>query len=175
MVPLGNPNGKAIVYQLGLEKECYEKIEVDEPDDLKGCFDALSVVEKKIAERFGDEVEVIANYTGGTKSMSAALVLKAIQNEDWKLSLNKGIRKDLIKVHCGDVPVLEDKLGIYLDYYIDQIKYFCKGMIILQRIIHYLKLQKSTVYHQTSREECFVHEDYARLFMLGIFLTTRPH
>lgn len=124
MVPLGNPKGKAIVYQLGLEKECYEKIEVDEPDDLKGCFDALSVVEKKIAERFGDDVEVIANYTGGTKSMSAALVLKAIQNEDWKLSLNKGIRKDLIKVRCGDVPVLEDKLGIYLENYIDQIKIF---------------------------------------------------
>lgn len=124
MVPLGNPKGKAIVYQLGLEKGSYEKIEVYEPDDLKACFDILSVVEKKIAERFGDDVEVIANYTGGTKSMSAALVLKGMQQEQWKLSLNKGIRKDLIKVHSGDVPVLEDKLGIYLVNYIDQIKIF---------------------------------------------------
>ena len=28
MVPLGNPKGKAIVYQLGLEKECYEKLKL---------------------------------------------------------------------------------------------------------------------------------------------------
>lgn len=124
MVPLGNPEGKAIVYQLGLGKDSYEKIEVDELDDLAACFNALTGIEMKIAERFGDGVEVIANYTGGTKSMSAALVLKGMQQEQWKLSLNKGIRKDLIKVHSGDMPVLEDKLGIYLVNYRDQIKIF---------------------------------------------------
>jgi len=124
MVPLGNPEGKAIVYQLGLEEEDYKKIEVDELDDLAACFTTLSVIENKIAERFGDGAEVIANYTGGTKSMSAALVLKGMQQEHWKLSLNKGVRKDLIKVHSGDIPVLEDKLGIYLVNYRDQTKIF---------------------------------------------------
>lgn len=126
MVPLGNPEGKAIIYQLGLAKDFYEKIEVDEFDNLASCFNALSGIEKEITERFGDNVEVIANYTGGTKSMSAALVLKGMQQEQWKLSLNKGIRKDLIKVHTGDVPILEDKLGIYLVNYRDKIKIFLR-------------------------------------------------
>ena len=101
--------------------------------------------------------------------MSAALVLKAIQNEDWKLSLNKGIRKDLIKVRCGDVPVLEDKLGIYFENYIDQIKIFLQRHDYSAADNTLSEITKSTVYHQTSREECFVHEDYARLFMLGSF------
>ena len=124
MVPLGNPKGKAIIYQLGLEKDSYEKIEIDNIDNLEACFDTLNVIEKKIAERFGQDVEVIANYTGGTKSMSAALVLKGMQQERWRLSLNVGIRKDLIRIYSGDTPILQDKLGIYLVNYKDQIKTF---------------------------------------------------
>ena len=35
---LGNPKGKSIVFQAGLDREHYEIITVDNPDDLNACY-----------------------------------------------------------------------------------------------------------------------------------------
>jgi CRISPR-associated protein (TIGR02710 family) len=47
------------------------------------------------------ECRLIADYTGGTKSMSAGLVVAALENKDIQLQLITGNRSDLIKVRDG--------------------------------------------------------------------------
>jgi len=109
---LGNPKGKAIVFQTGLDREHYEIITVDDPDDMNACYRKLIELTEKIKERCED-CQVIANYTGGTKTMSAAMALAGIITQQWDLSLNVGPRVDLIKVRSGDVPVVVDKWSIF--------------------------------------------------------------
>ncbi|MEW6574135.1 MAG: TIGR02710 family CRISPR-associated CARF protein [Bacillota bacterium] len=125
-IPLGNPKGEAIVKRLGLRPDSYEKVQVDDPDDLEACYTALLETEEKIVKRFGSRAEVIANYTGGTKTMSAALALIAVFRERWDLSVNKGPRVDLIKVRSGDMPVLAGKLPAVLESYKTQAARFLK-------------------------------------------------
>jgi len=114
----GNPAGKAIVFQAGLSKEKYEIITVDDPDDLNGCYQKLMGLTLRIAQEHGD-CQVIANYTGGTKTMSAAMVIVGIMTQQWDLSLNIGPRMDLIRVKGGDVPVVIDKWKILCQSQID--------------------------------------------------------
>ncbi len=108
---LGDPKGKAIVFQTGLKKGQYEIITVDDPDDLNGCYQKLLDLAETIRKKYGD-CQVIANYTGGTKTMSLAVALVGIMTQEWDLSLNIGPRIDLIRVRSGDVPIVIDKWRI---------------------------------------------------------------
>jgi len=109
----GNPKGPSIVSQTGLSRQQWEIIKIADPDDLDECYQALMTVKSKIHETYGDACTVIANYTGGTKTMSVALALMGIFNESWQLNINKGPRHDLIKVRIGDTPVVVDKWRLY--------------------------------------------------------------
>ncbi|MHC1599712.1 MAG: TIGR02710 family CRISPR-associated CARF protein [Candidatus Methanospirareceae archaeon] len=109
---LGDSKGRAIVFQAGLAKEQYEIVTVDNPDDLNTCYQKLLELAGRIEERHED-CQVIANYTGGTKTMSAAIALVGVMTEQWDLSLNIGPRRDLIQVRSGDVPVVIDKWSIF--------------------------------------------------------------
>ncbi|HNS56121.1 MAG TPA: TIGR02710 family CRISPR-associated CARF protein [Smithellaceae bacterium] len=122
----GNPRGAAIAFQTGLAKEHYEAITVADPDDLTECYTSLLATAKRIKERFGDSCTVVANYTGGTKTMSVALALMGILNESWQISINKGPRNDLIKVKVGDTPVAVDKWRLYSEH----------QLIIARKAIH---------------------------------------
>jgi hypothetical protein len=115
---MGNPEGKAIVFQAGLSKEQYGIITVDDPDDLNKCYQLLMELAVRIAQEHGD-CQVIANYTGGTKTMSAAMVLVGIMTQQWDLSLNIGPRMDLMRVKGGDVPVVIDKWKILCQSQVD--------------------------------------------------------
>jgi hypothetical protein len=119
--PIGDPKGKAIVFQTGLKREQYEIITVDDPDDLNSCYLKLHQLGLAIKEKFG-ECSVIANYTGGTKTMSVAMALTGIITQQWDLSLNIGPRVDLIKVRSGDVPVVIDKWMIICQNQLDFLK-----------------------------------------------------
>ncbi len=125
-VPLGNPEGEAIVRRLGLGPDAYEKVEVEDPDDLAACYRVLVETEGEIARRFGPDAEVVANYTGGTKTMSVALALLAVLRERWDLALNKGPRVDLIRVRGGDIPVLSDKFEVTAELYRAQVAGFLR-------------------------------------------------
>lgn len=125
----GDPCGdtrKAIVYQLGLQPDTYTKIEVADPDDLNACYKAVREVSAEITARFGPDAEVVANYTGGTKTMSVALALFAIIEGNWSLTLNKGPRRDLVKVRAGDMPVLVGKQAVALTLLRNQAREFLK-------------------------------------------------
>ena len=66
---LGDPKGKAIAFQAGLEKDQYEIVTINDPDDLNGSYQKLFSLVETIKAKYGD-CHVIANYTGGTKTMS---------------------------------------------------------------------------------------------------------
>ncbi|SFM73638.1 TIGR02710 family CRISPR-associated CARF protein [Thermodesulforhabdus norvegica] len=95
----------SIASQANLSTDTYEVVEIDDPDDLGACYRACEIVSARIQNRFGDfgNIEIVANYTGGTKTMSAALVLYALDS-GWPVKFNVGIRNNLVKVEGGDTP-----------------------------------------------------------------------
>jgi len=109
---LGNPKGKAVAFKVGLSKDKYEVIGVDDPDDLNLCYSTLVSLSKSIKKKYPD-AQIISNYTGGTKTMSAAIALVSIIVGEWDLSINKGPRLDIIKVRAGDTPVVINKWQIF--------------------------------------------------------------
>lgn len=88
-----------ILVQTRLERSQYAIVEVSEPDALDRCY-SLMRSELLSAAKNRADWRRIADYTGGTKTMGAALVLAAL-DADWQLSLVKGTRNDLVKVVDG--------------------------------------------------------------------------
>ncbi len=89
----------SIVVQTGLAPEHYEVVELADPDSLLECYGAMRAAISRLAT--GREGwRRIADYTGGTKTMSVALALAALE-AGWELSLVTGTRADLVKVLNG--------------------------------------------------------------------------
>ncbi|OIP07941.1 MAG: CRISPR-associated protein [Betaproteobacteria bacterium CG2_30_68_42] len=83
-------------------------------DDLDGCYQAMRREFEQNAARFPD-AQRIADYTGGTKTMTSALVLAALEDADITLQLVSGARADLIKVREGTqaaVPAVVDVIRL---------------------------------------------------------------
>lgn len=62
-----------IVAQCGLQENAYSKLEVGDPDDLAACLTSAAEA-YDAADR---DAAIVADYTGGTKTMSAALACVA--------------------------------------------------------------------------------------------------
>jgi hypothetical protein len=108
---------KSIVAQTGLSRDQYSKLPLDNPDDLGLCYQLLKELRTTINQRFGHETQVVANYTGGTKTMSVALGMAAMA-AGWSLYLNLGPRTDLEKVRSADRPVpVTGVADVYGDQY----------------------------------------------------------
>lgn len=82
-----------------LAPDTFEAIEVP-PDDLDACVDQLLGMLGALRQRFPGH-RLIADYTGGTKTMSAALVTAALEISGVELQIIAGARADLVKVHDG--------------------------------------------------------------------------
>ena len=89
-----------IVTQAGLAAGTYEIIEIGDPDSLQECYAAARMVVNRAAAAF-PHASFIADYTGGTKSMTVGLALAALEAKDWKLSLVKRAGTDLVRVVDG--------------------------------------------------------------------------
>lgn len=85
--------------QAGLPAERLEVLEVP-ADDLDFTVERLAAAIGDLRARF-PQAELVADYTGGTKTMTAALVIAALDAEDVELQLITGNRADLVKVHDG--------------------------------------------------------------------------
>lgn len=86
---------------------------VADPDDLLQVLTACGRIEADIQARWPrGGVEVIANYTGGTKTMSLGLGFYALRRGDgWELQLNRGVpggRQNLIRIETGDQSLFQD-------------------------------------------------------------------
>lgn len=88
---------KSIAKQLGLKENQY-KIEIVPPDNIFEIYQAADAV---IAKYISEGHQVIADYTGGTKSMSVGLAAAAMDHNECILSLVKGPRLDLLRVRDG--------------------------------------------------------------------------
>lgn len=86
-----------VVKQTGLQANQYEIVIVN-PDDPFECFEkALANIEKELSK--GNRV--IADYTGGTKSMSVGLGTAALENPECQICIVTGQRLDTVKVRSG--------------------------------------------------------------------------
>lgn len=88
--------GEAILKRTGLSGEAYEVIPLPNPDDFGDCF-------RRIHEALREHPaagERLADYTGGTKTMTAALATAALLL-GWSLSVVVGARRDTVKVAKG--------------------------------------------------------------------------
>lgn len=90
--------------QAQLPTESYEVILIPD-DDLEPGFAAISETLDALHTRFPG-ARIIANYTGGTKTMSAALVLAASERSWTYLEITTGSRTDLVKVIDGSEHVI---------------------------------------------------------------------
>lgn len=88
-----------ILRQTGLQEGQYHIKELSDPDTLHLCYEEIRHELINLGPE-QQEWRKIADYTGGTKTMSAALCLAALQT-GWELSVVRGSRTDLIKVRDG--------------------------------------------------------------------------
>ena len=98
-----NPDEPNILTQVNIdpsETERYEIIEIDDFDNpnscYETCFNLISTIKK---DHFS--ADIIADYTGGTKSMTAGLIMTAMDDPSITLCVITGKRKDLIRVASG--------------------------------------------------------------------------
>ncbi len=93
------PMRENIVTQTALEPSQYSVVKIS-LDDLNECYLKASQIIKTIRQDNPDEV-INADYTGGTKSMTAGLAAAAIDDGNVNISIVKGRRVDLHKVKEG--------------------------------------------------------------------------
>jgi CRISPR-associated protein (Cas_Cas02710) len=80
-----------------LSPEQFEIHQIVRFDDLNDCYlDAMKVIEK--ARRDCPDARLLADYTGGTKSMTAGLTAAALDDGQCEISLVAGRRDDLVRV-----------------------------------------------------------------------------
>ena len=85
--------------QAGLADECFET-RVVPADDLDGAYLVMRTAVAELAHRLPG-TRFVADYTGGTKTMTAALTCAALESEDVELQLVAGARPDLFRVANG--------------------------------------------------------------------------
>ena len=85
--------------QCGLPADRYELRRVPS-DDLDAIYAGCRAALADLRQRHPG-ARIVADYTGGTKSMSAALVMAAIEAERVELQLVTGNRVDLVRVRDG--------------------------------------------------------------------------
>lgn len=91
------PTLPAIPAQCGLAEAQWEVVEVP-ADDLDAAYAMMRKTLRDLADQGG---RVVADYTGGTKTMTAALVLAALDDGRVELQSVTGTRADLVKVSDG--------------------------------------------------------------------------
>ncbi|MGB9710526.1 MAG: TIGR02710 family CRISPR-associated CARF protein [Thermodesulfovibrio sp.] len=169
----GNPlkeGDKIIAKECNLSEEKYEKIllPVNIIDDLDETFKELEgKLLPRLKEKFPDKqgIRVIANYTGGTKTMSVALVILSILQDGWELQLNTAHRTNLIKIDSGDYPTSINKINLL--YRIDR-KYFDTLMqkYYYEEIIEKAKNYLKTPIPREIKDEIMLLKDILNAFVL---------
>lgn len=98
-----NPDEPNILKQANIdpsEKDKFEIVEIDDFDNPNSCYEQCLNLISAIKEEY-PSAEIIADYTGGTKSMTAGLIMAAMNDTDITLCIIVGKRKDLIRVASG--------------------------------------------------------------------------
>lgn len=94
------PDKPSIATQAGLATDRMHIKYIARIDDPNDCYQTSLAVIQEIQQRWPG-ARIIADYTGGTKSMSLGLGAAAFDCEGVELSVVKGTRVDLVKVQDG--------------------------------------------------------------------------
>lgn len=109
----------SIIERARLQPGDYEIVTVDDPDALGEVLAACDEIDERISARWpsaddgGDKLQVLANYTGGTKTMSLGIAVHALQSPTrfWELQLNIRAapgRPNLVRLSDGDMALPQD-------------------------------------------------------------------
>ena len=93
------PSLPNIPAQADLADDVFELMVV-RADDLDGAWRVMRVAMNRLSARFPG-ARLVADYTGGTKTMTAALVCAALERSDVELQLVTGARANLVRVPDG--------------------------------------------------------------------------
>ena len=94
------PNLPNIPTQAGLNADQFS-VYITSSDELDQIYSDCNKAIKDALSQF-PSAKIIADYTGGTKSMCAGLVMAAMEYEDIELQLITGSRNNLVAVNDGD-------------------------------------------------------------------------
>ncbi|UNC93162.1 TIGR02710 family CRISPR-associated CARF protein [Candidatus Contubernalis alkaliaceticus] len=99
-------NKPSIVNQTKLQDNQYEIVLIQNKDNLSDCYYASIEAFKKARDNI-PYAEILADYTGGTKSMSSGLVAAALDDGEISLYIVGGERLDLVKVRSGSQRIMK--------------------------------------------------------------------
>lgn len=94
---LKHPDLPNIVTQVGLRQEQYEVVRIRDLDDLEACYREAFAILDRLRQRW-PTARIVADYTGGTKSMTAGLAIAAVDDQRCETSFVSGTRSDLDRV-----------------------------------------------------------------------------
>ncbi|MCX7706129.1 MAG: TIGR02710 family CRISPR-associated CARF protein, partial [bacterium] len=100
-----------IIKQAGYEGE-YRKIEIDGPDDYEEIYQKTKEAIKEAKQK---NYEIIADFTGGTKTMTAVLAMLSVLDVDTKPSLTRGKRTDTSGVTGESLSTLIDVSSVRIE------------------------------------------------------------
>lgn len=111
-----------IIKALEYSPQNYEKIETENAEDILKCYEVLQDEIPKILEKYSlTKDDILVDYTGGTKTMSAALVLASINiSSEFSYVGGKERNKNGLGVVISGAEELIRKYNPYEFYLIDQ-------------------------------------------------------
>jgi len=111
---LENVDGNgSIISRTHLAESAYTLVTITNPDNLSGCAEEMREAMLAAAKK-APQGRLIADYTGGTKTMSAALVTVALRLH-WEISLVQGKRTNAIRTLNGtEIAQLIPTASLYL-------------------------------------------------------------
>lgn len=118
----GAGNNESIVKQTELHRDNYNVVIIPHDDPYETYITSFDLIKRYLDENN----EVIADYTGGTKSMSVGLGAAAMELPNCYLSVVKGKRLDLIRIKDGMERVARLPANVI---YIQKQKMLCQSMI----------------------------------------------
>jgi hypothetical protein len=94
---LDRPDLPNITTLAALPPDRYEVVRVRDFDSLEACYHAALATLDRLRRQW-PEARVVADYTGGTKSMTAGLAIAAVDDERCEMNLIAGTRADLERI-----------------------------------------------------------------------------
>jgi CRISPR-associated protein (TIGR02710 family) len=156
-------NRPNLVTQLGLQdfRPDLQIVALPDPDDLASIHQQLQAFCRNLQARFS-RLELIGDYSGGTKSMSAALAMVLVDHNG-ALSLVQGERSNLVRIERSEgtrtMPAVLLRLNRLLQ---DQLPHLLQGHfydragLVLRelRILHQDSLDEASLQAITELEDC---------------------
>lgn len=101
------PTLENIPSQAGFSEDQFRVVQVNS-DEIDQAY---SVISAELSSLVSEYKKVVCDYTGGTKSMSASLVVAAVDNDDVSLQVVAGARGNLRKIDTAFQNVTAAKVG----------------------------------------------------------------